>query len=94
MQCLSQHFPCYFKRVFSINGRPGVGGGVMYSWQKSLGNYIATSRYVQKVSCHVIPPLPEIANFSMKYLKLSKVYTDEDGIKYGFVRLYRRSSTH
>ena len=77
MQCLSQHFPCYFKRVFSINGRPGVGGGVMYSWQKSLGNYIATSRYVQKVSCHIAGN----RKFSMKYLILSKVYTDEDGIK-------------
>ena len=27
-------------------------------------------------------PLPEIANFSTKYFILSKVYTDEGGIKY------------
>ena len=28
-----------------------------------------------------IPPLSDIANFSMIYIILSKVYTDEDGIK-------------
>ena len=30
---------------------------------------------------YVIPLLTEIANFSMKYLILSKVYTNEGGIK-------------
>ena len=28
----------------------------------------------------IIPPLPDIAKFSMKYFILSKVYTDEGGI--------------
>ena len=28
-----------------------------------------------------IPPVPDIANFSMKYFILSKVYSDEGGIK-------------
>ena len=31
---------------------------------------------------HFIPHLPEIANFSTKYFILSKVHTDESGIKY------------
>ena len=31
--------------------------------------------------CIAIPPLPEIANFSTKYFILSKVYSDEGGIK-------------
>ena len=30
----------------------------------------------------LIPPFPVIANFSMKYFILSKVYTDKGGIKY------------
>ena len=29
-----------------------------------------------------IPPLPEMANFSTNYFILSKVYTEEGGIKY------------
>ena len=39
---------------------------------------IALSHYLP---CHnydiIIPPFPEIANFSMRYFMLSKVYTDE-----------------
>ena len=30
----------------------------------------------------IIPPLLDITNLSTKYFILSKVYTDEDGIKY------------
>ena len=30
---------------------------------------------------NIVPPLPATANFSTKYFLLSKVYTDEGGIK-------------
>ena len=34
-----------------------------------------------KANSHFMSPLPEIANFSTKYFILSKVYTDEGGVK-------------
>ena len=42
----------------------------------------------------IIPPLPDIANYSTKYLILSKVYTSESGMKIvipRFTRLYEKN---
>ena len=43
--------------------------------------FLLQGEYVSVLTQVFIPLLPEITNFSMKYFILSKVYTDESGIK-------------
>ena len=38
-------------------------------------------RFIVLFSFSLIPPLPDITNFSKKYFILSKVHIDESGIK-------------
>ena len=44
-------------------------------------SYLKDSFDFARTEFAAIAPLPEVANFSIKYFILSKVYTDEGGIK-------------